>query len=268
MRITFSLHVPFVRISTVPIQIQSALDTCHDSLLSIIYPQSCAVCGVSVESRAFGIACEGCWQKTQILTDKDTLCWKCGLPSVGFVAPGKREQVRCRRCDHNAFTAARACGVYEGALKASILALKREPYLCRHVIDLLSLAQKQYPLNSATRIIPVPLHPKRKKTRGFNQAALLADALSRANSTILDERSLVRTSHTEEHRAGMDALDRQKTVESAFEVLCPGVIKGERILLVDDVFTTGATVSACSRALLDAGAAEVFVLTLGRPFSY
>ena len=249
-------------------KIHGTVNTCYDALLAIIYPQTCAVCGGSVESRAYGIACEECWNKTKIFSDKDTLCWKCGLPSVGFVAPEKREQVRCRRCDHNAFTAARACGVYEGALKASILALKREPHLPRHVVELLSLAQKQRPLCSATRIIPVPLHPRRQKTRGFNQAALLADALSRANSTILDEGSLVRTSHTEQHRAGLDARDRQKTVSGAFEVLCPAVIQGERILLVDDVFTTGATVSSCSQALLDAGAAEVFVLTLARPFSY
>ena len=249
-------------------KIQSAVNLCYDSLLAAIYPQSCAVCGASVESRKFGVACERCWEKTQLFTAQVTVCWKCGLPSVGSVAVEKCEQVRCRRCDHNAFTAARACGVYEGALKASILALKREPHLCRQVVELLSLAQKQHPLTSATRIIPVPLHPKRHKTRGFNQAALLANALCRVNAKVLDERSLVRTSHTEQLRAGMDARDRQKTVESAFEVLFPAVIEGERILLVDDVFTTGATVSSCSRALLDAGALEVFVLTLARPFSY
>lgn len=249
-------------------KIQSAATRCYDSVLSLVYPQACEVCGASVESRVLGVACEECWRKTHLFSERDTLCWKCGLPSVGFVAPEKREQVRCRRCDHNDFTAARACGVYEGALNASILALKREPHLCRKLVELLSLSQKQRPLISSTRIIPVPLHRMRQKTRGFNQAALLASALSRANSILLDQTSLVRTSHTEQHRAGMDARDRQKTVEKAFEVSYPSVIKDERILLIDDVFTTGATVSSCARVLLDAGAAEVFVLTLARPFSY
>lgn len=249
-------------------KIQSAVNTCYDSLLAIIYPQACAVCGGSVESRAYGIACEECWNKTQIFSDSDTLCWKCGLPSVGSVAFEKREQVRCRRCQDTAFTAARACGFYEGALKASVLALKRDPYVCKRLIELLSAAQNNPPLNNATRVIPVPLHKNRQKSRGFNQATLLATALSRTNSILLDQRSLIRTSHTEQHRAGMDARDRQETVESAFEVLCPTVIQGERVLLIDDVFTTGATVSSCSRALLGAGAAEVFVLTLARPFSY
>ncbi|HKO63131.1 MAG TPA: phosphoribosyltransferase family protein, partial [Pyrinomonadaceae bacterium] len=146
-------------------------------------------------------------------------------------------------------------------------ALKREPHACPKLIELLSLSQRQHPLISSTRVIPVPLHQQRQNTRGFNQATVLARALSRANSIRLDQTSLIRTSHTEEHRAGMDVLDRQKTVENAFKVSCPALIKDERILLIDDVFTTGATVSSCARVLLDAGAAEVFVLTLARPFS-
>lgn len=185
-----------------------------------------------------------------------------------MVAPEKREQVHCRRCDDDSFTVARACGVYEGALRASILALKRNPFVCRKLIDLIGAAQKQDPLNHATRIVPVPLHKERQQTRGFNQAALIAAALCRANSIVLDQTSLIRTSHTEQHRAGMDARDRRKTVENAFEVRYPAVIEGERVLLVDDVFTTGATVSACAQVLRDAGAAEVFVLTLARPVSY
>lgn len=240
----------------------------YDSLLAIFYPQSCEACGRSVESRRFGVACEGCWRQTQVFTGKETLCWKCGLLSPGRVADDRREQVRCRRCDGEAFSAARACGIYEGALRASILALKREPNVSRHLVALLSQAQQQCPLKRATRLMPVPLHPQRQKSRGFNQAALLAAALSRAGSVVLDQVSLVRTSHTDEHRAGMDARDRRRTVESAFEVRYPALVAGERVLLIDDVFTTGATVSSCARVLMDAGAEEVFVLTLARPVGY
>ena len=114
-------------------------------------------------------------------------------------------------------------------------------------------------------VIPVPLHAEREKARGFNQAALLARKLADASRLPLDNVSLIRTSHTERHRAGMDATDRRKTVDKAFQVVHPALVRGESVLLVDDVFTTGATVSSCATVLKDAGATEVFVLTVARP---
>jgi len=243
-------------------------DLFYDSLLALVYPQVCAICAGSVESRALGAVCERCWQDTQVFSGAEILCWKCGLPSIGTVPDEKREEVRCRRCDHDAFTAARACGFYEGALRASVLLLKREPFVSRKLGELLLKSQQQYPLSEATRIVPVPLHPERQKARGFNQAALIGRELSRIASLPLDEISLVRTQHTNRHRAGMDAKDRRATVADAFRVTYPALIVGERILLVDDVFTTGATVSSCAQTLVDAGAAEVFVLTIARPIRY
>ncbi|MDQ6653152.1 MAG: ComF family protein [Acidobacteriota bacterium] len=245
--------------------ITSAANLFYDSLLALAYPQACAVCGGSVESRDLGVACINCWSQTQIFTGKETLCWKCGLPSAGTVAKDKQEEVRCRRCDGDAFSAARACGLYEGALRASVLSLKREPNICRRIRELLLETQRQYPLSKATQIVPVPLHPEREKARGFNQATVIGQALSRATSIPLDEVSLIRTHHTNRHRAGMDARERRETVDDAFRVPYPPLIAGERVLLVDDVFTTGATVSSCARALLLAGATEVFVLTIARP---
>ena len=242
-----------------------ASNVCFDSLLALAYPQACAVCGGSVESRALGVACANCWEQTEIFSGAETFCWKCGLPSPGTVLPAQREDVRCRRCEDDAFSAARACGVYERALRASVLLLKREPHLCQKLIEQLCATQQRYPLNEATRIVPVPLHPERQKARGFNQAVLIGRELSRAVSLPFDEISLVRTRHIARHRAGMDAKGRRETVADAFRVAYPNLIAGERVLLVDDVFTTGATVSSCARALLDAGAAEVFVLTLARP---
>lgn len=236
-----------------------------DSLLALVYPQRCAGCGGSVESRAGGVACDNCWTQTQVFTGSETVCWKCGLPSLGTVPVERREDVRCHRCDGDAFTAARACGIYEGALRTAVLSLKRQPHISSKLKCLLLNAQRRFPLNQATRIVPVPLHPEREKARGFNQATLLARQLSSASSLPLDENTLTRTQHTERSRAGMDAKDRHKTVENAFVVNNPRLVVGERVLLVDDVFTTGATVSACARALLDAGAAEVFVLTIARP---
>lgn len=177
----------------------------------------------------------------------------------------KREQVRCRRCDEDAFTAARACGIYDGALRAAVLSLKREQHIGSRLRQLMVATQRQSPLIKASRIVPVPLHPERERARGFNQAAILARELSEATSLPLDEISLVRTHHSKRHRAGMDWKGRRETVADAFQVIYPSLIEGEHVLLVDDVFTTGATVSSCAKTLLDAGAAEVFVLTIARP---
>ncbi len=187
---------------------------------------------------------------------------------MGTIAAEKRDQVRCRRCDEDAFTAARACGAYEGALRASVLALKREPYINRRLVSLLVEIQSRAPLDKATRVIPVPLHPDREKERGFNQAAIIGGELARAVRLPFDEVSLIRTVHSERHRAGMDARGRRESVKDAFNVRYPRLIEDERVLVVDDVFTTGATASACATALMSAGAKEVYVLTIARPLHH
>src|SRR4029077_4999414 len=157
----------------------------YDSLLAVVYPRACAVCGGSVESRALGVACARCWQHTRMLSN-ESLCWKCGQPSIGMVADEEREGVRCHRCDEASFTAARACGIYEGALRASVLSLKREPHVCKKLREELLKAGQRYPLNLATQIIPVPLPAEREKDRGFNQAVLISRELSRATSLPLN----------------------------------------------------------------------------------
>jgi ComF family protein len=239
--------------------------TVYDATLALVFPQACAVCGTSVEKRADGIACAACWQETRLFSEEDLICWRCGALARGTVPAEKRAEVLCRRCGVEHFTAARACGAYEGALRASVLALKRQPHVSARLAQLLFATQQREPLLGATRIIPVPLHPARLRERGFNQAAMLGHAIARLARLELDEWSLARTVHTERHRAGMDARLRRESVEAAFAVRRPRLIENERILLIDDVYTTGATVSACAGALKAAGAEEVFVLTVARP---
>jgi ComF family protein len=237
----------------------------YDATLALVFPQACAVCGASVEERAYGVACAACWQKTRILSEEDFICWKCGVPAPGVVPEEQRREVRCRRCEAEHFTAARACGAYVGALRASVLALKREPHVAARLAQILFEAGQREPLKSATRIVPVPLHPERQRERGFNQAAILGRALARLAGLPFDEWSVIRTTHTTRHRTGMDARARRESVEGAFEVRHPRLVENERLLLIDDVYTTGATVSSCAGALKQAGAQEVFVLTVARP---
>lgn len=229
----------------------------YDALLTLAYPQVCAVCGGSVERRKFGVACEACWSSTRIFNGAETICLKCGVP-----APV--EGSRCRRCDSQSFAAARAVGFYEGALRESVLLLKRQPHVSEHVETLITAVAMREPLNVSTRIVPVPLHSERMRTRGFNQASIIAHVLSKSLRLPLDDGSLWRVSSSEKYRAGLDAKGRHDTVAGAFEVRHPRLVENEAILLVDDVFTTGATVSACAEALNSAGARGVFVLTLAR----
>src|ERR1051325_1634844 len=167
----------------------------YDALLTLSYPQSCAMCGCSVEERRFGVACEACWKTTRIFDGTETICWKCGLLSDEVLPV--RDDVRCRQCETQSFTAARAIGPYKGALRESVLELKRKPHISQYLETLLLDAAQRQPINLSTRIIPVPLHPRRLRSRGFNQASILAQALSKQLRLPLDEVSLIRISSTE-----------------------------------------------------------------------
>ena len=236
-----------------------------DAALALVYPQSCNVCSGAVESRFDGVVCRQCWDETRLCGNDARLCWKCGV-IIGHAATSNgRENINCHRCADGAYSAARACGIYEGALRASIIALKRRPYVSRRLEVLMEEQCRQPPLDGATLILPVPLHPERERQRGFNQAAVLAQVISKLLCLPVAEHVLARAVHTERHRAGMDARSRHESVENAFTVLSPRIVEGEKVLLVDDVLTTGATVSACALALRAAGAEEVLVLTLARP---
>src|SRR5437764_11295212 len=226
--------------------VSSLADHAFDAALALVYPQACAICGRSVETRHDGVACSRCWNEAPLFRGDEALCWKCGALSLATVNYDPRASVRCGRCETDAFTTARACGLYEGALRASILELKRQPHVARRVAQLIYELQRREPLNQAGVIIPVPLHHDRERARGFNQAFVLGRELSRLTGLPVDEHSVVRRVHTERHRAGMDAKARRLSVANAFTVRHPKSIAAKRVLLVDDVFTTAATVSTCA----------------------
>lgn len=112
-------------------------------------------------------------------------------------------------------------------------------------------------------IVPVPLHPKRLRWRGFNQAAVLGEAVSRSWSVPL-EAFVLEKSRPTQPQTELTRKERQPNVRGAFEVNPRRTVKGRHVLLVDDVYTSGATVTECTRVLLRAGARTVQVLTLGR----
>ncbi len=237
------------------------LKTLYDSLLSLAYPQICHICSSSVENSADGAACRKCWQKTRTFSGNETLCAKC---SAFLQEKPSAHQTFCHRCDEHFYDSAKAVGLYENALAASVLQLKREPFVCKTLKNLFISTFENSLFQNAGVIIPVPLSKKRSLERGFNQAEVLAEIISKEFDLKIDKQSLARKIHTPMHRAAMDRRARELTVENAFEVTCPKLVKGERVLLVDDVFTSGATTSFCAKALKKKGADKVYVLTIAR----
>jgi ComF family protein len=240
----------------------------RDSSLALLWPQECRVCGAMVESWCDGVACARCWKQFAEKHERDQECVKCGLPLAPLSAYPALSERRCRRCDDFAFNCARSCGAYEGALRESVLRLKTDPQLAPRVCELLqatfSVIASLQPIES---IIPVPLHASRQKLRGFNQAEIIAHALTDTTGLYADTASLIRERATEKHRAGMDTAARAKSLSQAFRVRAPRLIENRSVLVVDDVMTTGSTAHEIAETLLAGGARAVSVLTLARAIS-
>jgi len=207
--------------------------------------------------------CAECWN--QITFFEDPVCVCCGLPFE--INPGA--DTLCASClaSPPPFDSARAAMAYDAGSKNAILALKRADRLEFARLFAIWLKRAGQPLlEEADVIVPVPLHRWRLWTRRYNQSAILAQRLSQLAVRTFDPFSLIRTRSTPSQGQMPSAKARVRNVRGAFKVP-PGrisLIAGRRVLLVDDVLTTGATIQACARALKRAGAEKVLVLTIAR----
>lgn len=231
------------------------------AVLDALFPPRCISCRTAVSSA--GGLCAACWSKISFI--EGAVCHACGMPFE--VDPGG--ETLCAAClaYPPAFDRARCVMRYDEASRGLILALKWA--------DRLDLApgfarwldrSGRALLDECDLIVPVPLHRVRLWQRRYNQAALLAQNLSRANAIAYDPFLLTRTRHTPSQGDMTSAKARRRNVRGAFAV--PDARKhrltGKSVLLVDDVFTTGATLNACAKALKAAGASRVNVLALAR----
>ncbi len=191
-------------------------------------------------------------------------CPVCGAPFLSETVPAHL----CGRCIKRRppFKRARSWGIYDKALRDAVREFKFHARhgLCRPLADLLG---EVYDRDMADRgfnlVIPVPLHKRRLRERGFDQATLLARSLSKRNGLELSLYNLRRRRFTMP-QYGLTLRAREANVRGAFDLKKPEQIKGRDVLLVDDVYTTGATVKECARVLRRAGAKEVGVITLAR----
>ena len=243
------------------------LTSLRDGLTALAYPATCRVCGAMVDRYDDGVACAACWADPVVTPLFDgPLCAKCGLPLSPRLAG--HQATGCGLCDALSFTA-RACGAYSGALEASIWFLKSHPHLCGKLRRLIAATfDEQRAALVADVIVPVPLHRRRRRERGFNQAERIARLIARESGSPLAANLLIRTKPTERHRAGLDAKDRARSVASAFQVPRPQAVSGLSVLLVDDLFTTGSTLSAAAESLLKAGASRISVMTIARVLTH
>lgn len=231
-----------------------------NAVLNAAFPQACHVCRGKVARAEEGVACIDCWSQTSFFDQPQSRCSKCGAPSP----TSKFSSSECPACRDHTYDLARATAVYEKAMSASILHLKRLPVIPSIILNRFPNVLTSEGLADCDVIVPVPLSKKRRTERGFNQAEVIALAVSRTIGVQVDSGSMIRKIHTPMHRAAMDKKAREMTVKNAFEVIRPKLIAGKSILLVDDIYTSGATASYCAKALKKRGAANVSVFTLAR----
>lgn len=228
--------------------------------LDFLLPPRCGGCGESIDQTH--ALCSVCWSRLSFITKP--FCETCGFP---FELEGG-DGVACGPCLRSPplFTQLRSAFCYEDRSRDLILRFKHgdATYLTPLLVRWMEVAGRDL-LEKADLLLPVPLHWRRLIKRGYNQAAFLAQGLAKRTNRVCFP-SVLRRVRSTESQGHLTLLERRKNVSRAFYVRerDEKILLGKSVLLIDDVFTTGATVTECTKALKKAGARDVAVLTLAR----
>ncbi len=226
-------------------------------LLGIIYPVRCPVCDRILRFGGDKI-CASCYHQLEYV--REPCCKKCGKQIL------KQEEEYCFDCGkkNHAYEKGIALLQNKGAGKKSIYAVKyhnKREYVDFYTDELVKRYKKEITSWKADMLVPVPLHHKKKITRGFNQADTIAVGLGRKLGIPVRKHVLKRVINTRPQKELDDTL-RKKNLEKAF-IVSKNVVELKRIILVDDIYTTGSTIDACAGVLKQAGADRVYYISLG-----
>jgi ComF family protein len=243
----------------------SWLATAADALASIFLSADCRVCEDALTRASRLPICDECLASFEPLTRQ--ICDVCGVPMPTFAGVTSPPRF-CPPCQNRAyaFDRVRSFALYDRALVKAILLLKFEridPLGSWFAARLAELVERDREKLAADVIVPVPLHRLREKERGYNQAELLAKPLAKRLRLPCQPVLLVRTRPRPDKRL-LSFDERWASVRGAFATRPGTQVDNRRVLLVDDVLTTGATLDACARALREAGAKSVIGLTVAR----
>ncbi len=240
------------------------------ALLDLVFPPFCPVCQARLGEGRRDPLCGSCWERLERIAPP--YCRVCGVPFSHFPsAEAERRPAAsplCGRCRRRlpAFSYARSAARYGEVVRAALHALKfaGRRALAAPLGDLMAeMGAADLPAAPPALLVPVPLHPRRERERGFNQSLLLARRLGRAWKLPVRADVLVRRIPTPP-QTGLSAEARRSNVRRAFALRHPELVAGRHVILVDDVFTTGSTVTACALCLKRGGASAVGVLTVAR----
>lgn len=233
-----------------------------DWALDVLFPRRCLECGSQIRTPRRRILCGACFGALRPILRE--FCPRCGRAARELIGGTCADCLAAPpHCDLG-----RTCFAYHAPLQSLICTFKYSSrlevgvWLARLMAGMADHLPDEY--RAADAIVPVPLHPARWAERGFNQAEILARPVARRLGIPVVMHNLRRKKDTE-RQAGLPAQQRLVNVRGAFEVADPDRFAGRRIVLIDDVVTTGATMNVCARVLKKAGAQAVYTLALASP---